>query len=144
VDLSGGMLAVARQRAAAREPAAVLVRADAQALPFAAAAFDTVVCTLGLCCVPDHRAALTQMHHVLRPGGRLLLLDHALSTNPVVARLQRAMDGVAWRRCGDRQTRRSLPLLAAGGFAIDEAERTRAGMIERLAAVKTAGRCRYT
>jgi ubiquinone/menaquinone biosynthesis C-methylase UbiE len=49
------------------------------------ASFDTVVCTLSLCGIPDERQAIAEMRRVLRPGGRLLLLDH-IATAPRLAR----------------------------------------------------------
>ncbi len=67
-------------REAAREPPPVgsleLVQAPAQALPFADGRFDTAVCTFVLCSVPDPAAALGEIARVLRPGGRLLFLEH--------------------------------------------------------------------
>lgn len=79
VDLSGRMLARAGRRAhGLRRPVALLI-ADARAPPFRAASFDTVVCTLALPAMPDQRAALAEIHRVLRPTGRMLLLDHVRS-----------------------------------------------------------------
>jgi SAM-dependent methyltransferase len=53
-----------------------LVRAPAEYLPFADASFDTVVSTLVLCTVSDPRRAVAEVARVLRPGGRLLFLEH--------------------------------------------------------------------
>jgi ubiquinone/menaquinone biosynthesis C-methylase UbiE len=50
--------------------------AGAQALPFPDGSFDTVVSTLVLCTVPDQGAALGEIRRVLRPGGRLLFIEH--------------------------------------------------------------------
>jgi ubiquinone/menaquinone biosynthesis C-methylase UbiE len=60
---------------------------DAQALDLPDASFDTVVCTLSLCAIPD-RLAITEMRPVLRPGGRLLLLDHVAGTPRWVRAIQ--------------------------------------------------------
>jgi SAM-dependent methyltransferase len=53
-----------------------LVQAGAEELPFADASFDTVVGTYVLCTVPDPGRALREVMRVLRPGGRLLFLEH--------------------------------------------------------------------
>jgi ubiquinone/menaquinone biosynthesis C-methylase UbiE len=53
-----------------------LVRAPAEYLPFADASFDTVVSTLVLCTVADPEQAVAEVARVLRPGGRLLFLEH--------------------------------------------------------------------
>jgi ubiquinone/menaquinone biosynthesis C-methylase UbiE len=76
IDLSPAMLEIARKRAEELGVDADLRKGDAQKLPFADASFDTVVCTLSLCSIPDDRRAIAEMKRVLRPGGRLLLLDH--------------------------------------------------------------------
>jgi hypothetical protein len=56
-----------------------LVRGDTRALPFPDGSFDTVVDTFGLCSVDDPARAVAEMARVLRPGGRLLLLEHGRS-----------------------------------------------------------------
>src|SRR5204863_7331930 len=82
VDWSPAMLAIARQRAAALGREADLRQGDAQALDFPDESFDTVLCALGLCALPDDRRAVTEMARVLRPGGRLLLVDHVAASAP--------------------------------------------------------------
>ncbi|MFD2472962.1 class I SAM-dependent methyltransferase [Amycolatopsis silviterrae] len=136
VDLSPSMLDLARRRAAASGREVTLTEADAQSLPFPDAAFDTVVCTLGLCGVPDERAAIAEMHRVLRPGGRLLLLDHIGSHRRFVLAGQRLLEKLTVARLGDYLTRRPLPLLASAGFAVEQSERSKAGIVERLSARK--------
>lgn len=136
LDLSPAMLAVARQRATDLGLGVDLREGDAMALPFAEAAFDTVVCTLSLCAVPDDRAVVAQIHRVLRPGGRVLLLDHVGSHLGPVLLVQRLLERFTVRSMGEYQTRRPLPLLRAAGFVIDESQRLKAGTVERVAATK--------
>lgn len=69
IDLSEEMLAIARARAAELGRTATLQQANAHALPFTDATFDTVVCTFGLCAIPDTDRAIAEMNRVLRPGG---------------------------------------------------------------------------
>jgi ubiquinone/menaquinone biosynthesis C-methylase UbiE len=76
IDFSPQMLQLARRRAEQLGRQVELRLGDAQALELPDACFDTVVCTLSLCAIPDQRQAIAEMRRVLRPGGRLLLLDH--------------------------------------------------------------------
>jgi ubiquinone/menaquinone biosynthesis C-methylase UbiE len=139
VDLSPNMLA--RARAAAATVAVGLIEADAQALPFRGAAFDTVVCTLGLSSIPDDQTAVREMHRVLRPGGHLVLLGHAASPHRPLRALQhlleRAPASAGVERPTDHQTRQVTPLLHAVGFAIIYRSRSRGGIIERLTASRS-------
>jgi ubiquinone/menaquinone biosynthesis C-methylase UbiE len=136
LDLSPAMLGIARTRAAGLGREIELREGDAQALPFPDASFDTVVCTLGLCGVPDERGAIAEMHRVLRIGGKLLLLDHVGSHHRVVHLVQSLLEKVSVRMCGDYQTRRPLPLVEQAGFVVQRQERLKLGMVERVAAVK--------
>jgi ubiquinone/menaquinone biosynthesis C-methylase UbiE len=96
------------------------------------------VCTLGLCGIPDDRAAIAEMHRVLRPGGRLLLLDHIGSHHRLILLGQRLLEKVSLRQLGDYQTRRPLPLVEDEGFVVERTERLKAGTVERVAARKPA------
>jgi ubiquinone/menaquinone biosynthesis C-methylase UbiE len=74
--------------------------AGAERLPFEDASFDTVVSTLVLCTVPDPARALAETARVLRPGGRLLFLEHVRSEDPGTARWQDRLEK-PWRFLGD-------------------------------------------
>src|SRR5215208_2626885 len=85
--------------ASLRRPATIVV-AGAEALPFGDREFDTVVSTLVLCTVPDQEAALREVHRVLKPGGRLLFIEHVRSDSPRWARWQDRLNG-PWRAFAD-------------------------------------------
>ena len=136
IDLSQEMLAKARDRARALGVDADLRTGNAEALEFGDAAFDTVVCTISLCNIPDHRAAIGEMYRVLRPGGRLVLIDHVASDRRWVLVAQKLLEQVTRRMNGDYQTRRPLPLVEAQGFVVSHSQRSRLGWVERLVAVK--------
>jgi ubiquinone/menaquinone biosynthesis C-methylase UbiE len=138
IELSPAMLAIAKQRAADLGRDVDLHTGDAQALPFPNEAFDTVVCALSLCTIPDPATAIGEMRRVLIPGGRLLLLDHVASTWPPVRAVQWLLERVTIRAAGEHFTRRPLPLVEASGFDIVEVERLKAGSIERILARKRA------
>jgi SAM-dependent methyltransferase len=79
IDTSEQMLAIASNRARELGREVELRKGDAHVLPFADATFDTVVSTFGLCAIPDIDAALDEMTRVLRPRGKLILVDHVAS-----------------------------------------------------------------
>jgi ubiquinone/menaquinone biosynthesis C-methylase UbiE len=136
IELSPTMLDLARQRAADLGIEVDLREGDAQQLDFDDATFDTAVCTLSLCTVPDHAAAIREMRRVLRPGGQLLLLDHIGSSWWPIWLVQRGIEMFTIRSAGEYMTRRQLPLVEAAGFEIVETQRLKAGTVERIAARK--------
>lgn len=77
-----------------------VVQASAQALPFDDDSFDTAVFTLVLCTVPDPQRALAEAARVLKPGGKLLFIEHVRSDDPGMARWQDRLEG-PWRFIGD-------------------------------------------
>jgi ubiquinone/menaquinone biosynthesis C-methylase UbiE len=136
IELSPAMLAIAEKRAGDLGLVVDLRTGDAQELPFAAEAFDTVVCALSLCTIPDPVTAISEMHRVLVAGGRLVLLDHIASAWPPVRTAQWLLEQVTIRSAGEHFTRRQLPLVEAAGFELVEVERLKAGSIERILARK--------
>jgi ubiquinone/menaquinone biosynthesis C-methylase UbiE len=89
-----------RQKLAGSGHAAELFEASAEALPFEDSSFDTAVFTLVLCTVPDPARALTEAARVLKPGGRLLFVEHVRANDPGLARWQDRLE-TPWRFFGD-------------------------------------------
>ena len=105
-------------------PATRVLRAPAEDLPFGDGSFDVAVSTLVLCAVRDQPRALRELRRVLRPGGRLLFLEHVRSADPGTARLQ---DRVNWLNrlmvCCDCN-RPTLDAIRHSGFTVTELEHT--------------------
>jgi SAM-dependent methyltransferase len=137
IELSPKMLERAHQRLAAQGRGADLRLADAQALDFPDASFDTVVCTQALCSIPDDRRAVAEVKRVLRPGGRFVLLEHVRSPIAAIRLGQRLFEPV-FRAGGDTLLREPLEHLEAEGFEIEHLERSRLGIVERAVARKPA------
>jgi ubiquinone/menaquinone biosynthesis C-methylase UbiE len=87
--------------AAAASPRPLTVsEAPAERLPFEDSSFDTAVSTLVLCTVPDPEAAMAEVARVLKPGGRLLFLEHVRAEDPKLAGWQDRLEK-PWRFVGD-------------------------------------------
>ncbi|MCI0460922.1 MAG: class I SAM-dependent methyltransferase [Gemmataceae bacterium] len=138
IDLSPAMLVIARQRAGELGRQADLRVGDAQALDFADARFDSVVCTLALCCIPDDRKAVAEMQRVLRPGGRLVLLDHVVSNVALVRAIQRMLEPLWVHFHKDSLLRHPIEHVRAEGLEILWQERSKLGIVERVLARKPA------
>ncbi len=136
IDLSPAMLEIARQRARELGRDVDLRVGDAQELDFPDERFDTLVCTLSLCTIPDDRRAVVEAKRVLRSGGRLLLLEHARSPILPVRVVQRLLDPLFVWLEADHQLREPLDHLNEEGFEIDWLERSRLGIVERVSARK--------
>jgi ubiquinone/menaquinone biosynthesis C-methylase UbiE len=138
VELSPAMLELARQHAADLGRTIELLEGDAAHLPVDDESFDTVVCALSLCTIPDPAMAIDEIRRALVPGGRLLLLDHVGSTWLPLYALQWLAERLTIRLAGEHFTRRQRPLVEAAGFQIIESQRLKAGTVERIHAVKAA------
>jgi ubiquinone/menaquinone biosynthesis C-methylase UbiE len=129
IDLSPEMLGRARERAETLGRPVTLVEGDAQDLPFGDGSFETVVCTLSMCAIPDQRRALAEMYRVLVPGGRLLMVDHIEYTRAPLRWIERL-----------REHPRALPreLALEAGFAVGHHDRLFFGLVERMVAHRPA------
>jgi ubiquinone/menaquinone biosynthesis C-methylase UbiE len=102
------------------------IQAPAESLPFADGSVDTVVFTLVLCTVSDPAAALAESARVLRPGGRLLFVEHVRSRDPGLARWQDRLEK-PWRFLGDgcHCNRDTVATIEASPFRLDKLEHQR-------------------
>jgi ubiquinone/menaquinone biosynthesis C-methylase UbiE len=120
LDPSAALLRRAAARRAAAPCPVALLRGVAEHLPFAAASFDTLVMTWTLCSIPDSMAALGEMRRVLKPGGRLLFVEHGLAPEPRVAHWQYVLTP-HWQRFagGCHLDRPIAELIRGAGFRLD-------------------------
>jgi ubiquinone/menaquinone biosynthesis C-methylase UbiE len=139
VELSPQMLKIASMRAEELGRDVDLRIGDAQALEFKDHSFDTVVITFGLCTIPDDRTAAAEAHRVLRPGGRLVLLEHVRSPSLPIRAVQRVLDPLSVRFAADHLVRDPLDYLAGVGFEIETVQRLKRGIVERVVARKPDG-----
>jgi ubiquinone/menaquinone biosynthesis C-methylase UbiE len=105
-----------------RGSTAKVVRAPAEDLPFEDDSFDTVVSTLVLCGVQDQPRALREVRRVLRPGGRLVFIEHVRSDDPKLARTQDRMNGLNRFLVGCECNRATLDAIRKEGFEVDDVE----------------------
>jgi ubiquinone/menaquinone biosynthesis C-methylase UbiE len=114
-----------RELTALGRPAEV-VDAGGERLPFPDASIDTAVATLVLCTIPDPQVALAEATRVLKPGGRLLFLEHVRSDEPKTARWQDRLERPwGWFGRGCHPNRDTLATIEASGLEVAEVERGR-------------------
>jgi ubiquinone/menaquinone biosynthesis C-methylase UbiE len=118
------MLKKLREKLSASGREASVIQSPAEKLPFPDGSFDTAVFTLVLCTVPDPAAALAEAARLLRPGGKLLFLEHVRSEDPSLARWQDRLEG-PWHFLGDgcHCNRDTVATIEASPFEIENVEK---------------------
>jgi ubiquinone/menaquinone biosynthesis C-methylase UbiE len=123
LDPSSQLLKRARKRAEIARRRVELVEASAQSIPLSDHSVDTVLMTWVGCSLPDANVALGEIRRVLKPGGRLLFVEHGRAPEPQVARWQDRINPF-WRRVsgGCNLNRKIDDVIAQAGFRIDHLE----------------------
>ena len=121
IDISGSMLRRAEARRRKYVGSLHFVQADALNLCFPDASFDTVVTSCTMCSVPDPRRAFDELYRVLRPDGRLLMIEHMQSRNLVLASMLNLMT-LFTRRGGTEMNRNTLGNAMTAGFRITQVD----------------------
>ena len=122
VDLSDGMLEQARERAARDGVKVDLHEMDAQGLGFEEHSFDTAMATFVFCSVPDPVQGLRELNRVVKPGGRILLLDHVRVDRPIIGRLMDLLNPLIVRLSGANINRRTVDNVRRAGLVIERVE----------------------
>jgi SAM-dependent methyltransferase len=109
-------------------------------IPLADASVDTVLVTYALCTIPGVETALEGMRRVLKPGGKLVFLEHGLAPDPGVVKWQNRLNGV-WGKIGGGCNLNRQPdiLIDKAGFQIDKIDRHYAKGAPKFAGFMTAG-----
>jgi ubiquinone/menaquinone biosynthesis C-methylase UbiE len=136
IDISEKMLSRASKRAGKLGREVNLRIMDAQELGFDDGAFDAVVATCVFCSVPDPVKGLREAWRVLRPGGRLLLLDHVRSDNAVAGKIMDWLNPLVVRMEGANINRRTEDNVRAAGIDQFETSRHWFGIVRMIEARK--------
>jgi ubiquinone/menaquinone biosynthesis C-methylase UbiE len=123
LDPSPKLLSMVRRNLRPDAPSLELIEGSAEAIPLENNSVDTVVTTWTLCSIPDASRALSEMHRVLRPTGRLLFIEHGRAAEPNVRWWQDHLTPV-WKRIGGgcHLNRAIQSLIEDAGFQFDRFE----------------------
>lgn len=97
---------------------------DAHNLAFADQSFDTVIMCLVLCTIPDAERAMREAWRVLKPGGKVIFLEHVRAFTPGLAKVQDWVTPM-WKHlgCGCHLNRNTEQAISQAGFRFEQIER---------------------
>lgn len=136
VDFSEKMLSRARVKAGRENVAVNLQKMDVQSLEFADSTFDTVVGSFVFCSVPDPVRGLEEVKRVVKPGGKVLLLEHVLSANRAIAGMMNLVNPIVSRMMGPNINRRTVDNVARSGLLVEQVTDLAAGIFKLIEARK--------
>lgn len=137
IDFSEKMLARARKRASRLNVRVNLLQGDVQKLDFPDDSFDAVVGTFVFCSVPDPVKGLMEVERVCQPGGQVLLLEHVLSANRVLATLMKLANPIVMRVMGPSIIRRTVDnVIKSGLIVVRVTDLDKAGVFKLIEAKK--------
>lgn len=120
VDLSAKMLEKARIKQGNLKNNIKLIQMDAQQLKFLNNSYDYVVCTFLLCSVPDPVKAIKEMDRICKKGGKILMIEHILSENILIAFFQHLHNPITKTLFGFNVNRKTIENINKAGLAISK------------------------
>jgi SAM-dependent methyltransferase len=124
IDPDEAMLGMARQQRSGLP--LEIVQGRAESLPLDSRSADAAVVSYALCTIADPLRALAEIRRVLKPGGRLLFLEHGLWDRPWRRRVQERLNGPwNWLAAGCNINRQPLSLIEGAGFTLAESRQER-------------------
>jgi len=136
VDFSDKMLKHAKDRASKQKVKVRLQQMDVQNLQFEDDTFDTVVASFVFCSVPNPVRGLMEVERVCKPGGKVVLLEHVLSANRIVAWLMNLANPLVVRITGANINRRTVGNVSKSGLVVEQVTDLRAGIFKLIEARK--------
>ena len=118
IDISLGMLKRAIKEANRLKRNYSLLQMDAQNLKFEDNSFDCVICTFLLCSVPDPVKALKEMRRVCKSDGKIIMLEHMLSRNRLIALFENLHNPITSRLFGFNMNRDTVGNIRKAGLKI--------------------------
>lgn len=134
IDFSEKMLSRAMEKAKKQGIEIDLQQMDVQNLTFEDDTFDTVVATFVFCSVPEPVKGLKEMRRVCKLGGKVLLLEHVLSTDRVLAFLMNLLNPVVVRAMGPNINRKTVENVTSSGLKIEKVTDLAAGIFKLIEA----------
>ena len=136
IDFSTEMLKLAKDRQTKKAIKVDLDLMDIQTLAFANNSFDTVIASFVFCSVPQPLKGLKELHRVCKPGGQVLLLEHVISSNALLAKLMNFINPIVLNLVGANINRNTLRNVKAAGFAWVRVDQRSSHLIKLIEARK--------
>ncbi len=136
IDFSPEMLRQATHKKDRKTVSVELNLMDVQSLAFADNSFDTVIGSFVFCSVPLPIKGLKELYRVCKPGGQVLLLEHVLSSKPVIAKVMNLINPVIVALVGANINRNTVKNIKACGFALVRVDERSGDIIKLIEARK--------
>jgi ubiquinone/menaquinone biosynthesis C-methylase UbiE len=135
-DFSESMIEKAKRSAKHHHIDSDFICADIEEMNFSdrsiVRSFDTIVSTLSFCSYADPLMVLHKINRWCRLNGQILLMEHGISSNPVVSAAQRALNPLLYRVLGCHQTRNILGMVRESGLQINKVESHGLNMVQLI------------
>jgi phosphatidylethanolamine/phosphatidyl-N-methylethanolamine N-methyltransferase len=136
IDFSPAMLKQAARNRDRKIVAVELAQMDVQSLCYADNSFDTVVASCVFCSVPAPLKGLKELYRVCKPGGQVLLLEHVLSSRPLLARVMNFLNPLIVGLVGANINRNTVKNVKASGFTLVRVDERSGDIIKLIEARK--------